>query len=55
MNTSIANYKIIMCMLEKYEDLNLANYTDKSDEKFVICDANRVKFKKATDQLINSY
>lgn len=55
MNTSIANYKIIMCMLEKYEDLNLTNYTEKSNEKFVICDANRPKFKKATDQLINSY
>lgn len=55
MNTSIANYKIVMCMLEKYEDLNLTNYTEKKDEKFVICDSNRPKFKKATDQLINSY
>lgn len=55
MNTSIANYKIVMCMLEKYEDLNLTSYTDNDSAKFVICDSNRAKFKKETDKLINSY
>jgi hypothetical protein len=55
MNTSIANYKIIMCLMEKYEDLNLHNYADGNEMKLVITDANRQSFKKSTDKLINSY
>jgi len=55
MNTSIANYKIVMCMLEKYEDLNLGAYTDNDKGKYVICNSNKAKFKKETDKLINSY
>lgn len=55
MNTSIANYKIIMCLLEKYEDLNLNAYCDGNEAKLVITDAYKTKFKKATDSLINSY
>ena len=55
MNTSIANYKIIVCMFEKYEELNLASYCGDTDSKFVICDPNRQRLKKATDTLINAY
>jgi hypothetical protein len=55
MNTSIANYKIIMVLMERYEDLNLHNYIEGNDAKLVLTDENRNKFKKATDKLINSY
>lgn len=55
MNTSIANYKIIMCLLEKYEELNYSSYVNGDESKLVITDSHKAKFKKATDGLINSY
>ena len=55
MNTSIAHYKIIMSLLEKYEELNYSSYVNGDESKLVITDSHKAKFKKATDNLINSY
>ena len=38
MNISIANYKILTNLLEKYEQLNLMAYTENNQEKTILTD-----------------
>lgn len=54
MNMSIANYKIIMNLLGKYEDLNLLAYADGNTDRLVVKDDD-AKLDKDSDELIRKY
>jgi hypothetical protein len=52
-NASIANYKLYFNVLDKYEDQNLAVYTENANEKRVICGDEKDQIKEQVDTMIS--
>lgn len=44
-NTAIANYKIFINLVDKYEELNLASYVDGNPDNMILGDVKNAELK----------
>jgi hypothetical protein len=53
-NSSIANYKVFMNLIDKYEELNLASYVDGNPDHMILGDVKNAELKNQMDHMVDN-
>jgi len=53
-NSAIANNKVFINLLDKYEELNLASYVDSNEDKMILGDSRNKTLKDQMDHMVDN-